>query len=323
MKLVSFFAGGEARLGVVSDERIYDAAAICRLWQREQAGRVPEATVPSDALAFVHMGPRGLDILRQAAAYVSALGLTGADAVGIIFQGEHVRLAAPVPRPGKIICLAGNYAEHVREGGQQAYGREETTPWLFIKPATTVIGPGEAIRLPRTLGIDVDWECELGVVMGEVCAGVPAASALDYVLGYTVFNDISARAIDVPIARQTRDRDQFHDWLHGKWFDTFGPMGPCIVTEDEIPDPQALHLELRYNGEVRQSATTGQMIYPVADLIEWISAILTLEPGDIISTGTPSGIGRTTGTSLQDGDVLEAEIERIGVLRNPVQGAGS
>ena len=323
MKLVSFFVGGAARLGVLSDGQIYDAAAVGRLWQREQGRGAPEVPVPSDALAFARMGPRGLDILGEAVAYTSALGLTGADAVGTVYPAEQVRLAAPVPRPGKIICLAGNYAEHVREGGREAYGREETTPWLFIKPATTVIGPEQPIRLPETLGIDVDWECELGVVIGDVCAEVDAASALDYVLGYTVFNDISARAIDVPVARKTRDRDQFHDWLHGKWFDTFGPMGPCITLKDEIPDPQVLHLELRYNGEVRQSAGTGQMIYPVADLIAWISAILTLEPGDIISTGTPSGIGRTTGTSLQDGDVLEAEIERIGVLRNPVKGAQS
>lgn len=164
------------------------------------------------------------------------------------------------------------------------------------------------------------WACELGVVIGAVAKDVPAAAALEYVAGYTVFNDISGRRIMHGPAHQPRARDPFHDWLHGKWFDSFGPMGPCLVTSDEIPDPQALQLELRLNGEVRQHASTGDMIFSVAELIEFISGFLTLEPGDLISTGTPSGVGKATGRLLRTGDVLEAEIERIGVLRSPVVG---
>ena len=320
MKLVSFSVGGESRLGVLSGKHIYDAASTARLWRQDTAEVVHQAAVPWDVLAFLEMGRRGIEIVGQAVEYVDDLKLRGTDAVGYVYPADQVRLTAPVPRPGKIICLAGNYAEHVREGGLEAYGKKETTPWLFMKPSTTVIGPEQPIRLPGKLGACIDWECELGVIIGEHCSQVPASRALDYVAGYTVFNDISARAIDVPVERKLRDRDPFHDWLHGKWFDTFGPMGPCIALKDEIPDPQRLHLELRYNGEIRQSANTGQMIYPVAELIEWISTFITLEPGDIISTGTPSGIGRTTGTFLKDGDILEAEIERIGVLRNPVTG---
>jgi len=320
MKLVSFSVGGEPRLGVLSGRGVYDAASTARLWGQAMKGAARQAAIPSDMLAFLEIGPRGIDILGQAAAYVADLELTGVDAIGYVYPVDHVRLMAPMPRPGKIICLAGNYAEHVREGGREAYGKEETTPWLFMKPSTTVIGPEQPIRLPRRLGICIDWECELGVVIGERCSQVSASQALDYVAGYTIFNDISARAIDARVERKLRDRDPFHDWLHGKWFDTFGPMGPCISLKDEIPDPQGLHLELRYNGEVRQSASTGEMVYSVAELLEWISAILTLEPGDIISTGTPSGIGRTTGTFLKDGDRLEAEIEGIGVLRNAVIG---
>jgi len=318
MKLVTFQVGGEHRLGVWRGKRIYDAAAVARLWCRDKGKAVWETAIPSQTVAFLGLGPSGVQLLSEAMDYAVSVGLTGEDAIGYVYGGDQVELKAPVPRPGKIICLAGNYAEHVREGGREAYGKEETTPWLFLKPHTTVIGPNEPIRLPKRLGANIDWECELAVVMGATCRDVTARDALEYVAGYTVFNDISARNIDVPKQRKLRDRDPFHDWLHGKWFDTFGPMGPCITLKDEIPDPQNLHLELRYNGEVQQSASTAQMIYSVAELIEFISAIVTLEPGDIVSTGTPSGIGRTTGTFLKEGDVLEAEIERIGVLRNPV-----
>ena len=301
MKLVNFSHNGPVRLGVWRDGLVYDVGECAT-----QVG----AALPADMIAFLRAGPAAFETLARV--------MEGAEA-GCAYRQEGARLLAPLPRPGKIICLAGNYAEHVREGGREAYGRNETTPWLFLKPHTTVIGPEEPIRLPKRLGIHVDWECELGVVIGAVCKDVHAVRALDYVAGYTVFNDISARAIEPPLQRKLRDRDPFHDWLHGKWFDTFGPMGPCIALKDEIADPQNLHLELRYNGEVRQNANTGQMIYSVAELIEFISAIMTLEPGDVISTGTPSGIGRTTGTFLKDGDVLEAEIECIGVLRNPVR----
>ena len=141
---------------------------------------------------------------------------------------------------------------------------------------------------------------------------------LGYVAGYTVFNDISARSIEHATQHRKRERDPFHDWLHGKWFDTFGPMGPCIVTADEITDPQNLALELRLNGEVRQKANTADMIFSVAELIAFVSVFLTLEPGDLISTGTPSGIGKSSGRFLKPGDVLEAEIENIGILRTPI-----
>ena len=197
--------------------------------------------------------------------------------------------------------------------------KTERSPWLFMKPATTVIGPEQPVILPTHLSDQIDWECELGVVIGAVARAVPAERALDYVAGYTVFNDISARRINHPPGyHQRSDRDRFHDWLHGKWFDTFGPMGPCLVTRDEIPDPQKLQLELRLNGEVQQHASTANMIYGVAELIAFISGFLTLEPGDLISTGTPSGVGHAKGRFLRAGDVLEAEILGIGMLRTPV-----
>lgn len=231
---------------------------------------------------------------------------------------SEVHLLAPIPRPRKIICLAGNYRAHQEEGHLTIVEKSQQSPWLFLKPDTTVIGPGEAVRLPGALSDQIDWECELGAVIGRRAANVLADRALDYVVGYTVFNDVSARAIAHPPEHRVRERDPFHDWLHGKWFDTFGPMGPCLTTSDDIPDPQSLNLELRLNGQVRQQASTGEMIFSVAELVEFISQIVTLEPGDLISTGTPAGVGKAAGRLLREGDVMDAEIERIGTLHTPV-----
>jgi 2-keto-4-pentenoate hydratase/2-oxohepta-3-ene-1,7-dioic acid hydratase in catechol pathway len=241
----------------------------------------------------------------------------GAQTAGVL-EAASVRLLAPVPRPPAFYAVAQNYVEHQREGNTPIIPKEQAVPWFFLKPVTSIIGPAAAIRLPSWLTEQADWECELGVVIGATCRRVTPAEALRHVAGYTVVNDISARSLKMPKERVVRPRDGFHDWLHGKWFDTFGALGPWLVTADEVPDPQALPLRLRYNGETRQQATTGDMIFTVAELIAFLSQIATLEPGTVIATGTPSGVGRTTGTFLKPGDVLEAEVEGIGVLRNPV-----
>jgi 2-keto-4-pentenoate hydratase/2-oxohepta-3-ene-1,7-dioic acid hydratase in catechol pathway len=283
---------------------------VVRPGAQDNGAVVDLSPVGRDIATILAMGAPALDAARR------QVGDPGAARLPL----EHVRLLAPLPRPGKIICLAGNYVEHQKEGKMQVVPKAAQSPWLFMKPSTTVIGPEQPIRLPARLTDEVDWECELGVVIGASARDVPASRALEYVAGYTVFNDISARRIAHAAEHRVRERDPFHDWLHGKWFDTFGPMGPCLVTRDEIPDPQALQVELRLNGEVRQQASTGDMIFGVAELIEFISGFLTLEPGDLISTGTPAGVGKATGRLLRPGDVLEARIERIGVLRNPVEG---
>jgi 5-carboxymethyl-2-hydroxymuconate isomerase len=217
-------------------------------------------------------------------------------------------LEAPL-RPGKIVAIGLNYMDHIREAGLTPPSR----PLVFAKFPSSVIGPEDAIVVDAGVAERVDWEVELGVVVGRRMRDVPAADALEHVFGYTVANDVSARDV------------QFADgqWVRGKSFDTFCPVGPVIVTADEIPDPQALRLSTRVNGEVVQDSTTGEMLFGVAELLAFCSRSFTLEPGDLLLTGTPWGCGEfmTPQRSLAAGDVVETEIERIGTLRNPVVAA--
>ncbi len=235
---------------------------------------------------------------------------------------KEARLRVPIADPKKIILLAGNYAAHIVEGGGKAVEREQTFPYFFWKPPTTTLtDPGAPIRIPRVSPDHIDWEIELGVIMGRTCRHVSEKEALRHVAGYTVCNDISDRRFRINPKRKPRDKDAFFDWLHGKWHDTFLPMGPCVRSASSVPDPQKLPLRLRVNGKVMQDASTAQMIFPVAALVSIISSFVTLEPGDILVTGTPSGVGhaRKPPIYLRAGDVVEAEIEGIGVLRNPVE----
>jgi 2-keto-4-pentenoate hydratase/2-oxohepta-3-ene-1,7-dioic acid hydratase in catechol pathway len=236
---------------------------------------------------------------------------------------EEVQLLVPIESPPKLLLLAGNYAAHVAERGGTAAERRETFPYVFMKPPTTTLtDPGAPIVLPRVSPDHVDWECELGVVIGRRCRDVDEADALDYVAGYTVVNDVSDRKFTPNPGRKPRERDGFFDWLHGKWHDTFCPVGPCILSADDAPDPQAFQIRLSVNGEVKQDATTAQMIFPVAAVVSFLSRFVTLEPGDVVSTGTPSGVGSVTGTYLKPGDVVRATIEGIGTLENPVEAEG-
>lgn len=230
----------------------------------------------------------------------------------------EARLLVPIPQPSKLLLLAGNYSRHVEERGGRATERAQTFPYVFLKPAaTTLTHPGDPIRIPAVSPHEIDWELELGVIIGRVAKGVSEDEALSYVAGYTVVNDVSDRAFHPNPGRVARPKDEFFDWQHGKWHDTFCPLGPCVLPADEC-DPQALHMTLRVNGHVEQDASTAQMVFPVAAVIAFISSFVTLLPGDIISTGTPHGVGKAKGKFLKPGDVVEAEIEGIGVLRNPV-----
>ncbi len=233
---------------------------------------------------------------------------------------DQVQLLLPIPRPRKLFLLAGNYAKHIEEGGGIAAERAETFPYVFMKPPTTTLtDPGRPVTIPSVSPDHIDWELELAVIIGKKAKRVAEADALDYVAGYTVINDISNREFRPNPGRKERSKDAFFDWLHGKWHDSFCPCGPCVTTPDEIPDPQTLDLKLSVNGKIFQDASTAQQIFPVAAVIEFISSFVTLEPGDIISTGTAQGVGNTTGTYLQPGDQIEASISSIGVLKTPVQ----
>ncbi|MDP6447651.1 MAG: fumarylacetoacetate hydrolase family protein, partial [Pirellulaceae bacterium] len=212
------------------------------------------------------------------------------------------------------------YAKHIEEGGGVAAERAETFPYVFMKPPTTTLtNPGRPIQIPAVSPDHVDWELELAIVIGKHAKGVTESAALDHVAGLTVINDISDRKFRPNPERKERDKDGFFDWLHGKWHDSFCPCGPCVTTLDEIGDPQSLSMQLTVNGSVKQDASSAQMIFPVAAVVEFIASFVTLEPGDIISTGTAAGVGNTTGDYLKAGDRIEASIEKIGVLRTIVE----
>jgi 2-keto-4-pentenoate hydratase/2-oxohepta-3-ene-1,7-dioic acid hydratase in catechol pathway len=234
------------------------------------------------------------------------------------FPASTAQLHAPIPRPGKILALAGNYRAHRAEGGTPS--ADPPLPEVFCKPVTSVIGPDDAIRLPGPPIVAVDYEGELGVVIGRSCTRVTEEEAMAYVAGYLCLNDISGRKLDPGFERppELAARAKFFDWLIGKWCDTFCPIGPWLVTADEVPDPAALTLVTRVNGEERQRTVTGEMIHSIARTIAWCSSLMTLEPGDVIATGTPAGVGSASGRFLQPGDSVEVEITGLGILRNQV-----
>ena len=317
MKLVTYGIGRDRYVGsVVADGRIVvDLAAA----ERELAGsQGREARGFFDnMLVLLDVGRAGLRTAKQVSRMAEEqMGDTPDGRLG--HPIGKVRLKAPVPDPRKVFCLAGNYQDHIEEGGGKLAIQDMETPRVFMKPpSTTVIGPGDSILIPP-VARSVDWEGELAVVMGRRAKGVSADDALKYVAGYTIMNDVSERDLLIKDRTESRDRDKWFDWLNGKWLDTFGPQGPWIVTSDEIPNPQALEISTYVNGERKQNNNTGQMLYPVNKIIEYISTIITLEPGDLISTGTISGVGATTGTFMKPGDRVEIEISGIGVLRNRV-----
>jgi 2-keto-4-pentenoate hydratase/2-oxohepta-3-ene-1,7-dioic acid hydratase in catechol pathway len=234
----------------------------------------------------------------------------------LVYPLSQVKLRPPVPDPRKVFALAGNYAEHIMEGGRRLEQQDKETPRVFMKPPTsTVIGLNDPIII-TDVAKTVDYEGEMAIVIGRRAKGIKAEDAKRYVAGFTILNDVSERRLVIRKRSSDREQDRWFDWLNGKWLDSFAPTGPVLTTLDEIGDPHNLKLQTRVNGEVRQNANTGQMIFHYNEIIEYISAIVTLEPGDLISTGTPAGVGATTGTYLKPGDTVEIEIEGIGTLRN-------
>jgi 2-keto-4-pentenoate hydratase/2-oxohepta-3-ene-1,7-dioic acid hydratase in catechol pathway len=219
---------------------------------------------------------------------------------------ETLELGPPVPNPDKILCLGVNYREHAAEAQQEI----PVVPLVFAKFRNSLTGPTSPILLPRVSKL-IDYEGELAVIIGKRCKAVTEQEALGYVAGYSIINDVTARDIQA----------QTSQWTAGKALDTFAPMGPGIVPASQIPDPQTLTLITRVNGQEVQHDRTANMLFPVASALAFLSSLMTLEPGDILATGTPSGVGfkRTPPLFLQDGDVVEVEIERIGRLRNPVE----
>ena len=238
--------------------------------------------------------------------------LDGASGVG----GEVV-WQAPLPTPPKFLLLAGNFRAHVVESGFEAAPEENLTPQFFMKPSSTIAGPNDDIPL-TSINHALDYEAEVAVVIGRQTRFATLKDAMDAVWGYTVVNDVSERKLNDGMQdRKKRSNDDFYDWLVGKWFDGSAPMGPYLVTKDEAP--AVMTVTARLNGELVQEACTSLMIHSVAEAIVYISQVLTLEPGDVISMGTPAGVGIARGRLLRNGDVVECEVSGIGVLRNTVR----
>jgi len=287
VRLVTFRDGAGIRAGALVSQgaRLLDLDAA-------------DPSLPSSVLDLLHGGPEMMAKARAALEKPSRRPL---------LERESVHLLAPIPVPGKFLCIGYNYRGH----GANSDAEIPEYPDVFAKTQNTVIGTDDAIRLPRG-SQSVDYEGELGVVIGTRALAVDAADALDYVAGYTIVNDVSARDV----------QKRGSQWVLGKSFDTFGPIGPALVTADEIADPQALEITVRSNETVTVRASTADMIFPVAYLVSYLSSAITLEPGDIIATGTPGKIPEigALGRFMQAGDVVAITYGAVGTLTNRVEG---
>jgi len=300
MRLVTYRAEmiAAARLGALVDTTVVDLALLAA-----SAGQA----LPSSMLEFIDLGP---EAVRSTTALLASF--EGQWPVATAQPLANVKLLAPIPRPRKNIFGIGlNYVEHVAESSRSLDTSKDLPkqPVIFSKPPTTVIGPGDAIEHNKAITQQLDWEVELGVIIGTRAKRVAEADALQHVFGYSLLIDMSAR-----------DCRRAGQWIYSKGQDTYLPFGPCIVTADEIPDPHDLDLSLTVNGVTKQSSNTRFMLFKVPTLIADLSAGITLEPGDIIATGTPEGVGagREPQEWVWPGDVIEARLECVGQLRNPV-----
>ena len=286
MRLVSFCIGREKHIGIRAEAGILDLNAA-------------SGSMTNDMKEFLAMGEEGI---LQAQKLLSSLNKEW------IVANEKISLLAPVPDPGKILCIGHNYSGHIGIGKTEA----PEYPNLFCKTGNTIVADGEAILLPPVTEM-VEYEAELMAVIGKQAYQVSEEEAESCIAGYTLFNDVSARDY----------QKRGSQWMLGKCFDTFGPMGPELVTPDEIPDVYHLELELRVNGVLKQKINTDKMIFSVPYLISYISQVMTLEVGDVIATGTPAKLPQAAEEkrSLRDGDIVEMSIEKIGVLKNPVRSA--
>jgi 2-keto-4-pentenoate hydratase/2-oxohepta-3-ene-1,7-dioic acid hydratase in catechol pathway len=298
VKLVNYQSEKGARVGLVRGDLVFDLEAS------------------SAALGFGHPDLRDIDeVLAGGALDVLVSAGRGLGSLGGGTPIAKVMLLSPILRPEKILCVALNYVSHGKEGNVAP----PSEPYFFTKFRNTLVGPGEDIVIPR-VSKKVDWEVELAVVVGKTGKYIPKDEAMDYVAGYTVSNDVSFRDLQFPPGWPKELNVLGQNWVKGKSLDTAFPLGPCLVTKDQISDPHNLRISLSVDGEVKQESTTAEMVFKIDSLIEYISNGITLRPGDVISTGTPLGVAAFSGQPfLKPGDVVDATIEGIGTLRNQVR----
>ncbi len=317
MKLVTYESGKELRVGVVEGENIVGVGVAVTMFAK---GRIQNPKVSAAANVLRKFGPPPedmIDLLGRGEEYLKALGvITGGLAEDLdtkkamkelFIPLAPARLRAPISRPNKITCVGLNYVDHAREQGIDPPDR----PIFFLKSVNTICGPGGPIVLPPNSS-QVDYEAEFAVVLGKSGRRIPEEKAYEYIAGYTILNDVTARDM------------QFGDkqWYRGKSCDTFAPTGPWIVTRDEVPDPHNLRISLTLNGQTMQDSNTSNLIFKVPYLVSYLSESVTWEVGDLISTGTPPGVGvfRKPPVFLKPGDSVSVTVERLGTLANPVEG---
>lgn len=284
MKLMMFKRGWDTRLGLVEGDTVIDVAAA-------------DPTLPADLLGLIQAGDWAIEKLRAIPPKAPASAKS---------RLSELEPALPIARPPKFICVGLNYLEHAKEGGHAP----PTYPSFFPRWSNSLVAAGEPVVRPKA-SIQLDFECELTIVIGKGGRHISEAAALDHVFGYTIFNDVSVRDFQ----RKTSQ------WLPGKNFDATGPLGPYVVTADALPrGASGLDIMTRVNGETMQSSNTSDMIFPVAKIIETLSAFMTLEAGDLIATGTPSGVAhaRKPPAWMKAGDTVEIEVEKIGILKNTI-----
>lgn len=299
--IASYRKDGSTRVALVLDRALYDlehaarALAASAAWS--SVDRIEPLLAEWDSVA------------PKLAALAGQIDAEGRDFEALAL-GPH-DLGPPI-RTARIYCAAANYVAHAEEMGTTLSAKANSRPYMFMKPDTSIIGHNEPVCLPKASS-QVDWEIELAVVIGRSARHVGVDDALEHVAAYTIINDISARDLNM-----RSDYPFKTDWLQGKGFDTFAPLGPWLVPASCIEDPQTLHMSLSVNGVSMQDAMTSAMIFDVREQIEYLSSILTLNPGDVIATGTPTGVGMARGIYLKGGDLIEASIDGIGKLCNPV-----
>jgi 2-keto-4-pentenoate hydratase/2-oxohepta-3-ene-1,7-dioic acid hydratase in catechol pathway len=310
MRLATFRYGGQVRLGVVDGEHVVDLnRAYARLLAargEERAAALAAAYTPPDIVGFLAAGDQGLAAANEALASVAGGGDGGSlEREGMRLPLSAVALLPVIPHPGKFLCVGRNYKEHAEETGSAA----PTTPVLFARYATSLVAAGQPVIRPK-VSDQLDWEGELAVIIGRRCRHVAPERALEMVAGYSLFNDVSVRDY------QYRGQQ----FTAGKNFEGSGPFGPYLVTKDEVPDPHMLDLETTVNGERMQQSNTSKMIFDIPTLIAHITEWTILEPGDVIATGTPSGVGfaRKPPRFLKAGDTVSVTITNVGTLMNPV-----
>ncbi|MEK5101817.1 fumarylacetoacetate hydrolase family protein [Cytobacillus sp. FSL M8-0252] len=308
MKLVMFTKDGITRLGAIENENVIDLnAAYCSLLESEgklRAEKIAEAFVPGEMTEFLQGGSESIEEAKKAIAYArSNVEVKGRR---LLFSVSDVKIEAPVPAPGKMICVGHNYSEHILEMKREL----PPHPVVFAKFANTVVGPQDDIPF-HPISEQLDYEAEFAFVIGQRARNVSQDEALKYVAGYTIVNDVTYRDLQ----RRTLQ------WLQGKAVDGSAPMGPWLITTDELTDPSGLEIVLTVNGEERQRSNTANLVFSVPYLVEFLSNIMTLEPGDIILTGTPGGVGvaRNPQVFLKDGDIVRIEVDQVGVLENKVK----